>query len=64
MKNNNHQKELINKAKEIIKTLKGKSKQDDNTLNITGEFRGNIVRGGSVSGSITANISNRDDIGE
>ena len=61
MKNDDYQKELINKAKEIIKTLKGKSKQDDNTLNITGEFRGNIVRG-TVSGDITSNISNRGDI--
>lgn len=58
MKNDDYQKELINKAKEIIKTLKGKPKQDDNTINLTGGFRGNIVRG-TVSGSITSNISNK-----
>lgn len=57
-----YQKELINKAKEIIKTLKGKQEQDDNTLNITGGFTGNIVRG-HVSGSVTSNISNKN-IGE
>lgn len=62
MNNDNYQKELINKAKEIIKTLKGKQKQDDNTLNMTGGFTGNIVRG-HVSGSVTTNISNKN-IGE
>ena len=62
MNNDNYQKELINKAKEIIKTLKGKQKQDDNTLNMTGGFTGNIVRC-HVSGSVTSNISNKN-IGE
>jgi hypothetical protein len=63
MNNDNYQKELINKAKEIINILKRKQEQDDNTLNITGDFRGNIVRGGHVSGSVTSNISNKN-IGE
>lgn len=63
MTKDNYQKELINKAKEIINILKSREQQDDNTLNITGDFRGNIVRGGQVSGSVTSNISNKN-IGE
>lgn len=63
MTKDNYQKELINKAKEIIKTLKGKQEQDDNTLNITGSVTGNIVRGCHISGSVTSNISNKN-IGE
>lgn len=60
MKNDSFQKELINKAKEIVNILKSREKQeDDNTLNITGDFRGNIVRG-TVLGNVTSNISNRD----
>lgn len=60
MKNDSFQKELINKAKEIVNILKSREKQeDDNTLNITGDFRGNIVRG-TVLGNVTSNISNKD----
>lgn len=59
MTKDNYQKELINKAKETINILKSREQQDDNTLNITGGFTGNIVRC-HVSGSVTSNISNKN----